>query len=151
MSLLEFLKTGDKLNDITYGMSKEELIAKLGQPTEIQEMDGYRYLFFGPFRYGLDDDKIQEMAVEFSRIKTPIVFKNLEYSKFDNKLVEDFILESTSKIHTMMSFVNHLQLNWTAKNNLDKDYLIVQIENGPGIIFDLYDGRVDKISKIHLG
>ena len=86
------------------------------------------------------------LAIEFKLIEKPLEFPNIEYKKYDISLFENFKIQSKSKIHKIISFINHLQLNWKAENGIDKDSLTIKIENGPYIVFDLYDGTVDKIT-----
>jgi hypothetical protein len=144
--MIEFLKGGKTLYGITMGMTIDNLYSILGEPTNIMEENGYGYIHYGAYRYGFSDNIINEMAIEFKFIRKPLEFNNLEYRKYDISLFEDFKITSKSKIHTIIAFINHLQLDWKAQNGIDKDYFEIKIKNGPYIIFYLYDGTVDKIT-----
>jgi len=128
------------------GMTTDSLYSILGKPTIVTGEKDYEYIYYGPYRYGFSDGIINEMAIEFKFIKKPFEFKNLEYRKYGISLFEDFKITSKTKIHKIIAFVNHLQLDWKAQNGLDKDYFEIKIKNGPYIIFYLYDGTVDKIT-----
>ncbi len=144
--MIEFLKNGKTLNGITMGMTINEVKSILGNPKNISGENNFGYLHYGEYRYGFTDEIINEMAIEFKFIKKPFRLINLEYKKYDISLFEDFKITSRSKIHKIISLINHLQLNWNAKNGNDKDCLTLKIENGPYVIFDLYEGTVDKIT-----
>ena len=144
--MIEFLKGGKTLNGVKMGMKIEELYSILGKPTNTSGEKNYGYINYGEYRYGFTDDIINEMAIEFKLIEKPFEFSNLEYKKYDISLFENFKIKSKSKIHKIISFINHLQLNWKAQNGIDKDSLTIKIENGPYIVFNLYDGTVDKIT-----
>lgn len=144
--MIEFLKSGNTLNGVKMGMNLENLYSILGKPKKISGEKNYGYIHYGEYRYGFTDDIINEMAIEFKLIEKPLQFRNLEYRKYDISLFKDFKFKSKSKIHKIISFINHLQLNWKAENGIDKDSLTIKIENGPYIVFNLYDGTVDKIS-----
>ncbi len=144
--MIEFLKGGKTLHGITMGMTVDSLYPILGRPTNVMGDKERGYINFGAYRYGYTDDIINEMAIEFKYFKKPLEFKNLEYRKYDISLFEDFRISSKSKIHTIIAFINHLQLDWKAQNGIDKDCFALKIKNGPFIIFDLFDGTVDKIS-----
>ena len=144
--MIEFLKGGKNMNGVKMGMSVNDLYSILGQPTNITGEKNYGYIHYGEYRYGFADNIINEMAIDFKLIEKPFEFKNLEYKKYDISLFENFKIKSKSKIHKILSFINHLQLNWKAENGIDKDSLTIKIENGPYIVFDLLDGTVDKIT-----
>jgi hypothetical protein len=146
--MIEFLKGGKTLKGVEMGMTIDDLHSILGKPTNISGEKNYGYIHYREFRYGFTDDIINEMAIEFKFIKEPFIFKNLEWKKYDISLFEDFKIKSKSKIHKILSFINHLQLNWKAQNGIDKDCLTIKIENGPYIVFNLYDGTVDKITVV---
>lgn len=144
--MIEFLKGGKTLKGVEMGMTIDNLQSILGKPTNISGEKNYGYIHYGEYRYGFTDGIINEMAIEFKFIKKPFKFENLEYKKYGIPLFEDFKIKSKSKIHKILSFINHLQLNWKAQNGIDKDCLTIKIENGPYIVFNLYDGAVDKIT-----
>lgn len=144
--MIEFLKEGKTLNGIKMGMKIDQLYSILGEPTNVSGENNYGYIHYGAYRYGFKDEIINEMAIEFKFIQEPLIFTDLEWKKYDISLFENFEIKSKSKIHEILSFINHLQLNWKAQNGIDKDCLTIKIENGPYIIFNLYDGTVDKIS-----
>jgi hypothetical protein len=144
--MIEFLKSGKNLKGVEMGMTINNLHSILGKPTNVSREKNYGYIHYGEYRYGFKDDIINEMAIEFKFIQKPIEFQNLEYKKYDISLLEDFKIKPKSKIHEIISFINHLQLNWKAQNGIDKDCLTIKIENGPYIVFDLYNGTVDKIT-----
>ena len=144
--MIEFLREGKTLNGVEMGMNIDRLYSILGKPTSVSGEKNYGYIHYGEYRFGFTDNIINEMAIEFKLIDKPIKFKNLEWKKYDISLLENFIIKSKSKIHKIISFINHLQLNWKAKNGIDKDSLTIKIENGPYIVFNLYDGTVDKIT-----
>lgn len=146
--MIEFLKGGKTLNGVKMGMKIDKLYSILGEPTNVSGENNYGYIHYGEYRYGYTDEVINEMAIEFKFVQKPFEFKNLEYKKYGVSLFEDFKIKSKSKIHKIISFINHLQLNWKAKNDIDKDYLTIKIENGPYILFNLYDGTLEKISII---
>ena len=144
--MIEFLKGGKTLNGVKMGMTIDDLYSILGKPTTISGEKNYGYIHYGEYRYGFTDGLINEMAIEFKLIEKPLEFPNIEYKKYDISLFENFKIQSKSKIHKIISFINHLQLNWKAENGIDTDSLTIKIENGPYIVFDLYDGTVDKIT-----
>lgn len=144
--MIDFLKGGKTLNGVKMGMTVENLYSILGKPTNVCEEKNYVYIHYGEYRYGFTDDIINEMAIEFKLIEKPLEFSNLEYKKYGISLFENFKIKSKSKIHKIIRFINHLQLNWKAQNGIDKNSLSIKIENGPYIVFGFYDGTVDKIS-----
>ena len=144
--MIKFLKEGKTLNGVTMGMTINNVKSLLGKPTSISGENNYGYMHYGANRYGFTNNIINEIAIEFKFLKEPLIFKNLEWKKDGISLTEDFKINSKSEIHKILSFINHLQLNWKAQNGIDKDYLTVKIENGPYVIFDLYEGTVDKIT-----
>jgi hypothetical protein len=147
--MIEFLKGGKKLNGIEMGMTVKDVNSILGEPTSVSGENNYGYIHYGAYRYGFTGDVINEMAIEFKYIDKPLKFKDLEWKKYDISLFEDFKINAKSKIHKILSLINHLQLNWKAQNGIDKDTLTVKIENGPYVLFDLYDGTVDKITVVN--
>lgn len=144
--MIEFLKGGKILNGIEMGMTIDDVNSIMGKPTSINGEEKYGYIYYEAYRYGFTDKIINEMSIDFKFIKTPLEFKNLEWKKHDVSLFKDFKIKSKSKIHKILSLINHLQLNWKAQNGNDKNCLTVKIENGPYIVFDLYDGTVDRIT-----
>lgn len=146
--MIEFLKGGKTLNGITMGMTLNDLYSILGEPTNIYGEKNIGYVHYGAYRYGFTDNIIKEMSIEFKSIEKPFKFKNLEYKKYDISLFENFKIKSKSKIHKVISFINHLQLKWRSENSVDKDSLMLKIENGPYVVFNLHDGTIDRITVV---
>ncbi len=144
--MIEFLKGGKTLNGITMGMKISDLYSILGEPSNISREKDFGYVYYDAYRYGFTDEIIDEMSIEFKFLKKTLEFKNLEYKKNNISLFEDFKIKPKSKIHEIINFINHLQLNWNSKNGIDKDCLTIKIENGPFAVFDLFDGTIDKIT-----
>lgn len=146
--MIEFLKGGKKLNGISMGMTVSHVREILGEDENYPEMDS-GFLYYNEFRYGYDENHvITEMAIIFSGIKRKFKFENLEKVKQGISLLESFSIGRKTKMNEMIYFINYLGLNWTSSNIQDEDYMKLKIENGPFIVFYLYDGLVDKISVI---
>ena len=109
--MIDFLKGGKTLNGVKMGMTVENLYSILGKPTNISGEKNFGYIHYGEYRYGFTDDLINEMAIEFKLIKKPLEFPNLKYKKYDISIFENFKIKSKSKIHKIIGFINHLQLN----------------------------------------
>ena len=144
--MIGFLKEGKTLHGITMGMTLGELYAILGTPSMVMGDKEYGYVNYGPYRYGYSQNRITEMAIEFKYIEKPIKLKNVVYNQYDISLIEDFKFKSTTKLHKVIAFINHLQLQWRAENGNDKDHFILKIKGGPYVIANLYDGTIDKIT-----
>ena len=103
-------------------------------------------MYYEYYRYGYTKDNITELSIEFPRIDTPIILKDVEYRKYDISLFEDFSLDQNTQHHEIIRLLNHLQLDWTAKNELDKDHVIIRLGNGLSVVSDLSDGTIVRIS-----
>ena len=146
--MLNFLKTGHSLNSIAIGSTHSYLRTALGEPTETVGDHQNGYVYYEYYRYGYIEDIITELSIEFPRIDTPILLKDLEYRKYDITLFEDFSLDQNTQLHEIIRLLNHLQLDWTAKNEIDKDHVIIRLGNGLSIVSDLSDGTIVRISML---
>ena len=144
--MLNFLKTGHTLNGIAIGSTLSDLKTTLGEPTETVGDHQNGYVYYEYYRYGYTKDNITELSIEFPRIDTPILLKDVEYRKYDISLFEDFSLDQNTKLHEIIKLLNHLRLDWTAKNEIDKDHGIIRLGNGLSVVIDLSDGTIVRIS-----
>ena len=144
--MLNFLKTGHTLNGIAIGSTLSDLKTTLGEPTETVGDHQNGYVYYEYYRYGYTKDNITELSIEFPRIDTPILLKDVEYRKYDISLFEDFSLDQNTKLHEIIRLLNHLRLDWTAKNEIDKDHGIIRLGNGLSVVIDLSDGTIVRIS-----
>lgn len=145
--MIEFLKEGKKLNNVSMGMNIDNIYSILGEPDEVIGNENGGYIHYNEFRYGYDSSQIvTEMSIEFVRMEKNYMFKNLKNKKYGMVLHESFKIGSNTKIHKFIRFLNHLQLNWEANSSYDKDYLTIKLKPGPYILFDLQDGTPYKIS-----
>ena len=147
--MIEFLKSGTTLDNVKMGMTKQEVISILGQPSEVIDQKDFGYIFYNQNRYALRNDVVNEISIEFNLIQKPYIFKDIEFSQFGISIKESFKIDSNSKINEVISFINHLNLDWEAKSSNDKSNLTLKIKNGPFIVFDLYSGTVFKISVVN--
>jgi hypothetical protein len=147
--MIEFLKKGKKLNGVHMGMSIDDVHTLLGNPDEIIGDDNNGYLIYKEYRYGYNDSGlIYELSIEFSRLEDKYKFKNLKSEKYGVVFHQSFSISSKTKIHKFIKFLNHLQLDWKADSNSDKDNFIIKITSGPFVVFDLHDGTPFRISVI---
>ena len=144
--MLNFLKTGHTLNGIAIGSKLSDVKTTLGEPTETVGDHQNGYVYYEYYRYGYTKDNITELSIEFSLIETPIILKDVEYRKYDISLFEDFSLDQNTQLHEIIRLLNHLQLDWMAKNEIDKDHGIIRLGNGLSVVSDLSDGTIIRIS-----
>lgn len=128
-------------------MSVDAVYNELGEPDEIIGDNSYGYIHYGEYRYGYNVERhICEMSIEFNRLEKKYRFKNLESEKYGVKLYKSFTISRKSKIHKIISFLNHLQLKWEANNDTDKDYLKIKLKDGPFVVISLHNGLPFRIS-----
>ena len=146
--MLNFLKTGHSLNGIAIGSTLSDLRTALGEPTDTVGDHQNGYVYYEYYRYGYTKNIITELSIEFPHIDTPIILKDVEYRKYDISLFEDFSLDQNTQLHEIIRLLNHLQLDWMAKNEIDKDHVIIRLGNGLSIVSDLSDGIIVRISTL---
>ncbi|RZS93860.1 hypothetical protein [Aquimarina brevivitae] len=146
LAMLNFFKIGKTLNGIEIGTTLSNLITALGEPTEIVGDHQNGYVYYEYYRYGYTKNIITELSIEFPLIETPILLQDVEYKKYDISLFEDFSLDQDTQLHELIRLLNHLQLDWTSKNEIDKDHVIIRLDNGLNIVGDLSEGFIVRIS-----
>lgn len=128
------IRLGDSVLDFLERLNSEK-ITLMGEKT-----NGYYYLTNG-FRFGFSGDIIDEIGIDFSQSKTEILLNHN-----DNE-----INLSQSKIHEVLNFLNDSFIKWIPVENRDLQILIIKIlEKEIFLIFDIYEGTLDKISKSNL-
>ena len=147
--MIDFLKKGKELNNIHVGVSIEHVYNILGEPDEVIGDKKNGYLHYQENRYGYDEKgKVIEMSIEFTRLKVKYDFHNLESEHYGISIQKSFSINTKTKIHKFIAFLNFLQLDWEANSKLDKDYLTIKISSGAYILFDLHDGKSYRISVV---
>ncbi len=126
--------------DINIGDSLDKSLNKLGEAncSLVGEKDyGYYYLENG-YRFGFSDSKVDEIGIDFLQAKDNIYMTTNELE----------INLSLAKIHEVLDFLNDLFIEWTPIKPITPSYLIFKLEDSEiFLIFDIYEGTLEKISK----
>jgi hypothetical protein len=132
-------------NESPYGISLgddlNQTLSKIPDVSKLQgsKNNGYHY-FDNGFRIGFNDDGIDEIGFD------------LKYAKNDLVINSDIVINlSKSKIHEVLSFLNDSFISWSVVNSKDFNYLYYTIgEQNISLIFEVYTGKLDTISKSDL-
>jgi hypothetical protein len=128
------ISIGDSVLDFQERINSEK-ITLMGETS-----NGYYYLTNG-FRFGFSGNIIDEIGIDFSQSKTEILLHHN-----DNE-----INLSQSKIHEVLNFLNDCFIKWIPVENRDLQILIIKIlEKEIFLLFDIYEGTLDKISKSNI-
>lgn len=132
-----------KLYDINIGDSVDEVFKNKNLDFTLHgdSKYGYYYLKNG-YRFGFADNTVDEIGIDFNHTDSIISIK------FDKK--RDFDL-NRKKIHEVLKALNDLQAKWQAIPDRDTNYLMIKLVDTDTILyFDIYEGRLDLITKSNL-
>ena len=138
--LISFLKTGQLLCDIKIGHKKADVISRFGSGlVQYGEKDyGYLELPKG-IRFGYFADKIDELAVLNKR-------EDAVFELHVPDLHETFTIGPKTTIHEAIKFLNWSSVIWSVVDTSNKFSLTLLTQGQVGLIFDLEDGELMKIS-----
>ena len=139
--IFDFLKNGESLAGISLGMPVNDVIDKLGNNFERVGNEEIGYLQYEVLRLGYTKNTIDELAIVFSKRRTPVYAINIDL------LQSIKVLDSSTKLHQFILILNYAQIKWQVEKNLDWDYLILKTEAGVGVLFYLDSGEINLISK----
>lgn len=137
--VLGFIKTGE-IKGIKLGVTVAEVYEKLGQPDENNSDLKAGYLSYGLFTLGYFDDVIDELAMLFYKNKATSFVTN------ENEFGEIAEINGDTKINEFIYLLNSRGFLWDCYNRINLDYFIIRSEIGVGVVFDLNDGTLNKIS-----
>jgi len=138
--LVTFLKTGLSLCGIEIGHRKADVISTFGENLiQYGEKDyGYLELPKG-IRLGYRGDEIDELAV-LNKREDAIFELNV------TDLHETFTISPKTTIHEAIKFLNWSAVRWSVVDTANEFSLTLLTEGHVGLIFDLTDGELMKIS-----
>jgi hypothetical protein len=139
--LITFLKTGHSLCGIAIGHRKSDVIAKFGEKlNQYGEQEiGYLELPKG-VRLGYSGDEIDELAVLNKR-------EDANFAFYVADLCETFTIGPKTTIHEAIKFLNWSCVKWSVVDTANKFSLTLVTQGLVGLIFDLEDGELMKLSK----
>lgn len=137
--VLGFINAGEIMG-IKIGMTVAEVYEKLGQPEELVGDSNVGYLEYGIISFGYFGNVIDELAIRFYKNKTiRFVTKETEFGEAGK-------IDGDTKINEFIYLLNSRSLLWDCYDKSNLDYFIVRSGVGVGIVFDLDDGNLNRIS-----
>jgi hypothetical protein len=138
--LITFLKTGQSLCGTEIGHRKADVISTFGEDLiQYGEKDyGYFELPKG-IRLGYWGDQIDELTV-LNKREDAIFELNV------TDLHETFTIGPKTTIHEAIKFLNWSYVRWSVVDTANKFSLTLLTEGQVGLVFDLEDGELMKIS-----
>ncbi|WP_315814163.1 hypothetical protein [Paraflavitalea speifideaquila] len=137
--ILNFLNTG-VIHGINIGMSVASVKDTLGIPNENTGDENIGYLFYGILSLGYYKNTIDGIAINFFKDKTINVLID------ENDFGESAVINGNTQIHEFIYLLNSRTLLWECSNTKELDYFTIRSKKGVGVIFDLYDGRLNRLS-----
>jgi hypothetical protein len=137
--VFSFITTGI-LKGISIGMPVSSVINTLGQPNDYTGDDKVGYLFYGIISFGYTNNTIYGMAIYFFQDRT------IKVTIEENDFGETSQIHGNTLIHEFVYMLNSRNLLWKCCNTKSLDYFTIQTNKGIGMIFDLNDGSLNRIS-----
>ena len=140
--LIQFLKLGQSLCDIRLGQNKNDVTAKFGTLVESygDKKGNYGYLEIPKgIRYSYHGDEIDGLAILNKR-------EDAIFELFVNEIDATYKIGPETTIQEAIKFLVWAQIKWTIPKTDDKFHLTIKTEANVGLVFDLDDGALMKIS-----
>lgn len=119
--------------------SKEELLSRYGQPSEIETYEGVQYYYhYENVRFSLRGDNVVLVSIFFHESSSP----QYTYSLTG----EDMVISEKLPLHSFFYLLNEDGVPWEiSREEIDKDYLVIIIRNSIRVYYYLYDGLLFRI------
>ena len=138
--LISFLKTGRSLCDIKIGHKKADVISRFGTRIDQYGEKDYGYLELPKgIRFGYCGYEIDELAVLNKR-------EDAVYELYVPDLHETFTIGPKTTINEAIKFLNWSSIIWSIVDTANKFSLTLITQGQVGLVFDLEDGELMKIS-----
>jgi len=140
VDIVDFMVNGSDLNSICINDPIAKVISLMGKPVEIvgDEKAGFFHYHNG-LRYGYFGNEVNELAILFHETG--------KYSyRTSNQFNEEIIISGVMQLHEFIYMLKSKEIKWECIKGRSISGLTLQINNKTYVLFDLYNGYLDRIS-----
>jgi len=139
INLEDILEQSKFDNSNFFGSSKNHLLFKFGNPTEIETYKNQeKFYHYDNVRFGINQNEVESVE---------IFFYNYPDIKYNCKADEEIInISKELELNKLFFLLNDKKIEWAINHEQSKfDYLMISLSNNIRIYYTIYDGFLDRI------
>ena len=141
IDIIRFLRTGRELLGIPIGMTRENLISKLGPPIDEVGEGNFSFIYYkGGVRFFQENNVIVELGLDFNVggrvVSFPIKIEDMENVKYFNY---------NTKLNVAIKMLKYLRIKWSSWDENNPGNIVLKTASDVFLLFDIDDGKIGRI------